>query len=223
MLWLNQYSAILFTGGAELYQEILLAFIVSIDIYLISIAYCNKDIKIPFSSAAVISLAGAMVMGFSLKLSDIICRYISPEMCHILSFAVLLSIGIITVLKSAVRNVVKKLTERGEISLKTDCGDLLIKLYLDDTAADLDNSKSLSVAEAFSLALAGSLDCAGMGLSCGYNDISAIRTAAFTFLAGAAALKLGNITGKKISSLDHDFSWLGGAFLIAFAFFEFFE
>ena len=204
-----------------MYQEILLALLVSIDIYLISAAYCNKDIKIPISSAAVISLAGALVMGVSLKLSDIICRYISPELCHILSFIVLMTIGIVTVMKSAVRNIIRKLSDRGELFIKTDSGALIIKLYLDDTAADVDNSKYLSVAEAFSLALAGSLDCAGMGLSCGHNGVSALRTALFTFLVGSAALKLGALTGKKISSLRHDLSWLGGAFLIIFAVFEF--
>lgn len=204
-----------------MYHEIILALLVSIDIYLISVAYCNKNIRIPVTSAMLISGAGAVIIGVFLVLSDIISRFISVEVCHMMSFILLSAIGIVTVFKSVFRYAVRKLTKRGSLSLKTDSGDLIIRLYLDDTAADTDDSHTLSAAEALSLALAGSLDCAGMGLSCGYNDVSAILTAVMTFAAGILAIVLGSITGKKISSSEHDFSWLGGAFLIAFAVFEF--
>ena len=94
---------------------------------------------------------------------------------------------------------------------------IFIRLYIDDSAADMDSSKVLSIGEAVVLALAGSLDAAATGLSCGGTDISALGAAFAVLICGAAALILGSLTGRKISSLNHDLSWTGGLFLIIFA------
>ena len=201
-------------------HEIILAFIVSFDTYLVAAAYCNSGIKIPITSAAVINLISAAVLGLSILLSDIAGEFIPAALFRTLGLIVLTSIGVITIFKSLVRILVKHLSEKGEFSLRTGSSGLVIKLYLDDTAADIDNSKSLSAAEAAALALASSLDSAATGLSCGFCSILPLRTAVLSFIAGFAAIAAGNITGKKLSSSKYDLSWLGGAFLIAFAVIE---
>ncbi len=201
-------------------QELILALIVSIDTYLVAAAYCNSGIRIPLTSAAVINLTGAAVLGISLLLSDIAGNFIPAGLCRTLGLIVLTSIGVITVFKSLVRILVRRLSKNGGLSLRTGSSGLVIKLYLDDTAADIDDSKTLSPAEAAALALASSLDSAATGLSSGTFGISPLRTALFTFIAGFAAIAAGNVTGKKISSSDRDLSWLGGVLLIAFAVFE---
>lgn len=198
-------------------QEVMLALIVSIDTFLAAAAYCSSGIRIPHLSAAVINLTGAAVLGISLLLSDIAGCYVSAELCRILGMTVLTATGVITIFKSIVRILVRRLTQKGELNLHTGSSGLVIKLYLDDTAADSDNSKLLSVSEAAALALANSLDSAATGLSCGGCGISPLRTALLTFAAGFAAITAGNLTGKKISSSDRDLSWLGGSLLIIFA------
>lgn len=201
-------------------NEVILALIVSFDTYLVAAAYCNSGIRIPPASAAVINLTGAAVLGLSLLLSDIAGCFIPAELCRTLGLIVLTSIGVITVFKSLVRILVRRLSRKGELSLRTGSSGLVIKLYLDDTAADIDNSKTLSPAEAAALALASSLDSAATGLSSGFCGISPVRTAVFTFAAGFAAIAAGSLTGRKISASERDFSWLGGVLLIAFAIFE---
>ena len=196
-------------------QEVILAFIVSFDTYLVAAAYCNSGIRIPLASAAVINLTGAAVLGA--VLSDIAGCFIPAELCRTLGLIVLTSIGVITVFKSLMRLLVRRLSERGGLSLRTGSSGLVIKLYLDDTAADTDGSKSLSPSEAAALALASSLDSAATGLSCGFCDISPLRTAAFAFFAGFAAVAFGSITGRRFSASDRELSWLGGVLLIAFA------
>ncbi len=96
---------------------------------------------------------------------------------------------------------------------------MFVRLCLDDAAADIDSSKVLSTGEAFFLAFAGSLDAAATGLSCGGTNISGVYAALSTFICGAAALTFGSLTGRKISSLNHDLSWLGGFLLLLFAIF----
>ncbi|MBE6861645.1 MAG: sporulation protein [Ruminococcus sp.] len=200
-----------------MHSEIFLALAVSIDTYLAAAAYSNSEIKIPASSAAVISLISAGILGLSLTFSDFIGGFIPPSIFRTGGLIILSFIGIITIFKSIVRSIVKRLSDGNRMSLKMNGMGLVISLYLDDTSADIDNSKVLSASEASMLALASSLDSAAMGISCGFTDIKTSAVALLTFAAGFIAVLLGGITGKKISSLSHDFSWLGGIIIILFA------
>lgn len=202
-------------------QEIILALIVSADTFLTAVAYRSSDIKIPVISAFVINFTSALMLTLSLLLSDFIGQYISPDICSIAGFIILTAIGLVTIFKSIIRTLVRKLSERDYIALKSNASGIIVKLYLDDTSADCDGSQTLSAHEALALALAGSLDSISTGLSCGFNSINAVFSGIFTFTAGFTAIALGTLFGRKIASFNHDFSWLGGVFLIAFAVFEF--
>ncbi len=202
-----------------MYDEIFLAVIVSLDTYLAAAAYCNSGIKIPMLSMSVISLISAAVLGISLKFSDFISSFVPSEVCRMCGTAVITAIGVITIFKSIIRSITKHISKKGEVSVRSCRYGIVMKLYLDETAADFDNSKILSAAEAAALALASSLDSAATGLSSGFSGINPLTAFLFTFIAGLLSITLGNITGKKISSLHHDFSWVGGVLLILFAFF----
>ncbi|MCM1507360.1 MAG: manganese efflux pump [Ruminococcus flavefaciens] len=201
-----------------MYDEIFLAVIVSLDTYLASATYCNSGIKIPMLSMTVISLISAGVLGLSLEFSGFIGRFVPSEICHVCGTAVISAIGIITIFKSIIRSIIKHISEKGEVSVRSGKYGIVMKLYLDETTADFDNSKILSATEAITLALASSLDSASTGLSSGFAGINPFYAFLFTFIAGLISITLGNITGKKLSSLHHDFSWVGGVLLIIFAF-----
>ena len=153
-------------------------------------------------------------------LSDIISGFITSHTIHIIGTAVLITIGSLNIAKSILRSVIRHISEKDGISVKMGELSVFVKLCLDDSAVDMDSSKVLSIGEAAVLALAGSFDAAATGLSCGGKDISALGAAAAVFICGASALILGSLTGRKISSLNRDFSWTGGMFLILFAVFS---
>lgn len=200
-------------------EEIFLAVIVSLDTYLTAVAYCNSGIKIPVLSAFVISLVSASMLGLSLEFSDFLSNYIPVNICRIVGTSIITAIGIITVFKSILRSLIRHISEKGELSVRSCKYGIVFKMYLDETCADFDNSKTLSIAEASALALASSLDSVATGLSSGFSGISPPSAFLYTFLAGFLAIALGNATGHRISSLRHDFSWVGGILLIIFAFF----
>ena len=200
-----------------MYKEFLLAVTVSIDTYIASAAYCNSGIKIPLLSAAVINLICAAVLWISLCLSGIMGHFLSADICRISGMLVMIFIGMLTILKSFARSLAKRVEQKGELSVKLGNTPLAVKLYLDDTAADIDHSKILTAGEAAALALASSLDSAAVGLSCGFSDISPFTASWLTFLCGCAADGAGIVTGKKISSLGRDLSWIGGILIILFA------
>lgn len=199
-------------------KEFILAFIVSIDIYLATAACCNNCIRIPLPSAFIIDIFSASVLWLSVTLSDFISVYISSHTIHIIGTVVLISIGSMNIAKSVFRNIIRHISDKDGISIKMGEMSVFVKLCLDDSAADMDSSKVLSVGEAVVLALAGSLDAAATGLSCGC-DISAAYAFLSALVCGAFALMLGSLTGRKISSLRHDLSWTGGLLLIFFAVF----
>ena len=201
-----------------MYRELLLAVTVSIDTYIAAAAYCNSGIKIPLLSSAVINLICSAVLLISLLFSGIIVGFFPPGLFMTCGRCVISAIGLLTILKSFVRNLVKRVEKKGELSVKLGKTPLAVKLYIDDTAADTDHSKILSAGEAIALALAISVDSAAIGLSSGFSDISPLAASCFTFVCGAAAIWAGGFTGRKISSLNHDISWLGGSMLILFAF-----
>ena len=201
-----------------MYKELLLAVTVSIDTYIAAAAYCNSGIKIPPLSAAVINLICAAVLGISLGISGLLGHFLSAGICRTAGMLVIIAIGLLTILKSFARTLAKRVEQKGELSVKLGKTPLAVKLYLDDTAADIDHSKILTSGEAAALALASSLDSAAMGLSSGFSHISPFAASCLTFLCGAAAVWAGTVTGKKISSLGRDLSWIGGILLIIFAF-----
>lgn len=202
-------------------EEIFLALVISFDTFLAAAAYRSGKIRIPLFSGIIIAAFSSASLGISLLLSELFSRIISTEICRIGGFIILSAIGIITIFKSLIRTLVRKLSCRGELLLRPGTSGIVVKLYLDDTAADFDSSKTLSPAEAAALALAGSLDSVSTGLSCGFNGVNPGISAVFAFLAAVAALILGSFAGSRISNSKHDLSWLGGAALMAFAIFQF--
>ena len=202
-----------------MYDEIILALIVSIDTCIAAAAYCNSGIKIPLPSAVTISAVSAAVLALALRSSYLIGQHIPVSVCSRCSQALLTFIGLFIIVRSMVRIFTKHLSDSGGLSLKNKKTGIVMKLYLDDTAADLDDSKVLSVPEASLLALAGSLDSAAMGLGSGYSGVKPFPAFIFTFAAGTLSLILGASAGKKISSLRTDLSWTGGILMILFALF----
>ncbi|MBR5514168.1 MAG: manganese efflux pump [Ruminococcus sp.] len=203
--------------------EIILSVIVSIDIFLAAAAYECSKIRIPLASAIIINASGAFFLWLSLYFSSIIGEFIPGKIYKLLGFLILLTIGITTVFKSLIRNLVRRLEKRGELFLHTKESGIVIKLYLDDTAADVDNSKTLSPKEAAALAAAASLDSLSIGLGMGGNEINPATTAIYAIISGFLAIILGGLTGRKIASINRDFSWVGGAALILFGIFEFMQ
>lgn len=197
--------------------ELFIAVAVSIDTYLASAVYSSSGIKIPLIPAVVINLSSGIVLGISLLMSEIALNIFPTEVCSTAGTVILSIIGVLTVAKSIVRELSRRLTERGEVMLRNKSG-IVIKLYLDDTSADKDNSKVLSAGESVALALASSFDSAGVGLGSGLSGINAVTASILTFGVGFIAVILGNLTGKRMRVMKHDFSWIGGILLIIFAF-----
>lgn len=91
-------------------------------------------------------------------------------------------------------------------------------IFLDQTKADLDNSKDISVKEAFFLAGILSTDCFLTGISAGlgFSQMQKLWAVVFNFLGGILAIYLGLFIGKLLSGKikNIDLSVLDGGVLV---------
>ena len=203
-------------------QAAAIAVSVSIDAFAVSFAYGCKKIKIPMLSVVIISFICTIVIGLSFLFGSVLIQYIPEWLAAVLSFSILFIIGIVKLFDSITKSMIRKYTQFSkEINLSVLNFKLVMRLYADPEAADVDVSKSISEREAVVLAVSLSLDGLAVGLSAAIIGINGWILIAFTLITGFVALLLGGWLGNKASnSLRFNISWLAGVILIGLAFMQ---
>lgn len=182
---------------------LLLVAAVSTDCFTSSIGIGGAGIKIPFRSALIISGVGTLFLGLSVGFAEMLSAVIPQTLCGVIYSITLIALGIFNLLKNYIGKFLKKKENKA------------VAIFFDGTAADKDNSKSISTKEAAALAIALSADSLVTGISAGLSDMNVPLLCVCTFIAGIAAVSIGWQLGRKIvSSFRIDLGWLCGAILI---------
>ena len=191
-------------------KTLLLAAAVSIDGFAAAIGIGSAGIKLPLRSSVIISFTGTFFLGVSVFLAETAGTAVPGTVCETISFLLLIALGIFNLFRNVLKNIVSKAGNKRENPAM---------LLFDGTAADKDDSKSISAKEALALAVALSADSAVTGVSAGLGKINLPLLCITTFAAGLASImigwKLGSIAAK---ALDINLGWLCGAVLILLAF-----
>lgn len=198
-------------------QEIILVLAVCTDAFIAAAAYGAGNIRIPVISAFIISVIGTAVLTGSLLLSSALGGVIPENVCRWLGFALLLCIGIVSLCQNTLKALIRKLKGDKRLSFRLFSINFVIEVYLDETKADIDCSKSLSCKEALTLAAALSADSLASGVGAGLCGVNILRTAVLSMLLGMAAVASGSAAGRALRK-KAELSWLSGAFLILLAF-----
>ena len=147
-------------------NAVLLVGALSIDAFVASFAYATSKIKIPFKSALIINVVSTTILGIALFFGSIVSRFIPSIFTTSICFTMLLMLGLAKLFDSTLKAL---LGTRGSLTrnyeFKVSDFRFFLKVYIDNTAADVDHSLILSPKESFSLALALSLD----GLAAGFG------------------------------------------------------
>ena len=198
-------------------ENILLVAAVSVDALLASFAYGADNIKIPFLSAAVISAAGTAVLMLSMLLSGAADAVIPSGAGRWLGFIILMCIGTVSLFQNALKTFLRNKSGKN-LSFSISGVGFVVSVFLDETKADTDKSKTLSPREALTLAIALSADSLGSGFGAGLAGAEILPVCIMSFGAGLAAVaagaKAGAVTGKKRPGI----SWISGILLIILAF-----
>lgn len=198
--------------------SILLVFAVCIDAFAVSISYGIGKIKIPIMSALIVSFVGTAFLAVSVFFARIISGYIDSRLCVILSAILLIILGVTNIFQNSIKAYLRKYNGRKKLKFCVFNISFVVSVILDETKADADNSKVLSVKEALALSVALSLDSLATGFSAGLAVTYFIETVVLTFIVGFLCVMSGCIIGRRISSKTKlDLSWITGIVLICIA------
>ena len=201
-------------------NAVLLVGALSIDAFVASFAYATSKIKIPFKSALIINVVSTTILGIALFFGSIVSRFIPSIFTISICFTMLLMLGLAKLFDSTLKAL---LGTRGSLTrnyeFKVSDFRFFLKVYIDNTAADVDHSLILSPKESFSLALALSLDGLAAGFGAGLVSANFFQIILFSLIVNIVAILGGCFIGNKIAEkTELNLSWLSGVTLILLAF-----
>jgi putative sporulation protein YtaF len=200
-------------------QSLLLVLAISLDAFFASIAYGNNKIKIPTQSILIINTICTGFLTFSLLLGSIAKIIIPKPVTSLLGFIFLLFLGIYYLFQSLVKNyLLSNSVMDKRINIKLADLRFIIDIYLDETKADIDQSKNLSPHESIFLAVALSLDSLTVGFSSSLASVHYLQVIFLSLISNQLAIWFGLLLGNKFAKRAKiDLAWLSGLLLIVLA------
>ena len=198
-------------------KVLLMSAALSLDCLAAGIGLASEKIKLPPISAIIISFVGTLSLYIALFFSDLIEKCFDREICQKISFWALFLLGTLCLLGHFIKRILKKSSGKN-LCIKCKGIRFAVSLYIDETAADCDRSKSISPIEAIALAAALSTDSLLSGISAGLADINAIPLLISVFIFGLFFLLIGSLFGRITDKHEINTGWISGAILILLAF-----
>lgn len=192
----------------------------SVDAFVAGFAYGTKRIRLSRCSVLVINLICSAIVGLSLGLGSLVAMFIPTGVQRGLCFGLLFVLGLIKLLDGITRAAIRRYGNLdGRLNFSLFSLRFVLHVYADPAAVDLDHSKSISAAEAASLALALSLDGAAVGFGAAMGQASILAVIIASLAANQITLLSGSWLGERLSKRFHmSLSWLGGVILLLLAF-----
>lgn len=207
----------------SIFESILFVTALSTDALIASLAYGSNKIRIPFLSALIIALICTGVLGVSLLIGALLRPYLPIMLLKVVSFLILFLLGVTRLMDNIIKSLINK-NSRLSREIKFTLFDLkfILNIYADPKEADIDRSKTLSPKEAFSLAIALSIDSLTAGIGAALGNVNILSVISVSLLFSLLAVKSGEFIGCKIcKKLPFQLSWLSGILLICLAAFRF--
>lgn len=203
-------------------ESILIVLALSLDAFVASIAYGTNKIRIPFISITIINLVCAFFLALSMLLGTFLRKILPQNITILISFLILLSLGIYYLFESLVKiSLRKKSRSNKRVKLKLFNIWFIIDIYIDEIKADLDNSKTLNSREALYLATALSLDSIAIGFGTSLGNINYLHIILLSLIFDIIAIWGGLFIGRKfVENSKVNLSWLAGIILIILAIFK---
>ena len=200
-------------------ESLLLVASICIDSFVASMTYGSDRIKIPISSAFIIGMISSLILGISLFLGGFIKDLLPGKFAIILSFLILMILGIYRFFEGILKGLIlKHIILDKSLTIKLFHLKLVLQVYADETKADLDCSKILSIKESIYLAFALSFDSLAVGFGSSLAMNNYINIVLLSLIVGITSILLGVFIGRKIAEKTNIIpSWLSGVILMVLA------
>lgn len=207
------YDARVKSGGEGMFQACLLAVAVCMDTFFGAVSCSMSGIAIPKRCALLISIVGTAFLGISVSFAQLLSNILPEIVFQYAGFVILLLLGSSQLMKK----IVMALFQKCRPHWNWKALGLVIDICFDETLADTDGSKTLSMREAIAYSAALSIDSLASGLGAGIEKAWIPLCLSLTLLLGF----LLTIIGCQIGLSCHEkinLSWLGGVMLLILAF-----
>lgn len=199
-------------------NSILLVFALSLDGFLAALAYGARKIKMSIPVAFLISGIGTLFLGISFFASTFITTWIPLWACSLVSFLIFFLLGLSALFKGAIKTFLKNRRNR-KVSFACSGFSFVLDVYMDETKADADFSKDLSVKEAMYLAIALSIDSLASGVACAACAYHPVVLLFCSFFVGGFFLLSGTKLGNMYQNMERwNLSWISAIVFFFLAF-----
>lgn len=203
-------------------SSLMLIFALCMDSFLVSLAYGVKKIHIPMQSIWIITGIETAVLGISFYGASRLYTVINPDLCRYISTVIFLIIGLGNTFQNAIKQFIKNHKRKIKISLHEIL--IVLDIMVDETKADLDHSKELSMKEASYLAFALSLDSLISGFAYGMQSIEIGILLLMNLGIGFLAIYTGFYVGHSYKKANQTkFTWVSGILFLFLAMMKFFK
>lgn len=200
-----------------MWNSFLLVIALSLDSFLASLAYGAEHIRIPLKSAFLISFIGVVFLSVPLYTATYMQQFISPFLCHLISFTIFFLIALSSLFQGTIKSMLKTYN-RKKLKFEYSGISFVLDIYLDETKADADNSKLLSIKEAMYLAIALSIDSLASGFALGISIFQPLPVLIISLCIGIVAVLGGSFLGSRAAALKNcNLSWISGILFLILA------
>ena len=207
------------SGWTILVQTVILVAALSIDTLAASLAYGATGIDIPFASAATLAGVCSATLGLSLCIGAWLCPYVPQALTRWICFCILFLLGLVKLFDASLKAAIRR-RKASPRNIAFSLGKLrfLLTVYADPEQADQDDSRTLSVREAFALGTALSLDGLAVGFGAGMGAVGAVEGILISLGLNYLAIRGGCALGRRMAlRCQADVGWLSGILLIGLA------
>ncbi|MFC3883200.1 sporulation membrane protein YtaF [Bacillus songklensis] len=196
----------------------ILAFAVSLDSFSVGLTYGLRNMFIPLKSIVIISMCSAVSLGLSMVLGKGIARLFSPQLTEKVGGFILVMLGAYVLYQFFRPEDSSPSPPEEKVLWKLEIKSfgVVIHILKKPTAADFDQSGSITGIEAIMLGLALSLDAFGAGIGAALLGYSPIYLAIIVAVMSSFFLSMGIKCGKVLAGFKwmRAFSFIPGVLLI---------
>ncbi|SET60140.1 putative sporulation protein YtaF [Oceanobacillus limi] len=179
---------------------LLLVIAVSLDGFGVGVSYGMRKIHVPLSALCIIMLCSGIVVLTSMSFGNMISSFISPEIANMLGGAILITLGIFSLINTIRSQLQTKEIVNEEVNEDSTKLNNLKTVLATPDKADLDQSGTISASEAFLLGTALALDAFGAGIGAAIIGYSPILTAILIALMSGVFVRYGIKIGVILSN-----------------------
>ena len=200
-------------------ESLILVFALCTDTFVASLAYGANRVHVTWGKVALLNGICSGCLGLALGMGGIIDAFIPENVTKIICFVCLFALGFVKLLDYSIKAFINRNCNiHRNLSFSLSGLKVIVNIYGDPMAADVDGSLSLGWKETVFLALAMSIDSLVAGTMAAFLDIRPGTTLCLSFVVGICMMYAGLWMGRKVASKwKCDLSWISGVLLMILA------